>query len=758
MRPGVSFSEFIEITGGQPEPAQHSAVVRSVVYDTRKIGNPEGAVFFALNGFSRDGHAFVEDAYEKGVRLFVVATNYELPDHLKDAACIRVGNPMETLLNLAAWHRKRFKGKMVMISGKIGKTTVKEWLYHLLSPEYSVSRSPKSYNSELGIALSLLDVNPDSDIALIEVKPHPELDPVRINSIVRPDIAVLTASDGLSGIPLNDDYIHSLFQGSRLLIHLSASRIFNLDGTAIQKVRIGELPAGIETSTETARVNASVAAHVARELGVNAALLKEKLTRLPNLALRMETFEGIQGNFVINDAYNLDFEAFRNSLEFQQTIAGDKKRAVIVGLTENQLGLREDLEQLIAEYVPDYVELVTNENDVALDFHDTVILIKGTSTSGIHRVANRLKDKSHKTHVRVDLKALRKNILAHKQLLTRGTKLMAMVKAAGYGSGLHKMVQFVDGFGVDYFGVAYVDEGVEIRRAGITKSIMVMNAENGNFEACIANQLEPAIYDFQQLDEFISECIYQGVDAYPIHLKVDTGMNRLGFLPEDLGRVCEILRSQPEVKIRSVYSHLADADNRRDRRYTEHQISRFSTVVKRLKEELDYTFDSHILNSSGIANYPDTPFTMARLGIGMYGITSNSELKRQLQPVLGWYSSVSQLKQLVAGQSVGYGRSFVSKGKMTIATVPVGYADGFRRSLSNGVGYVFIHGRKCPVVGRVCMDMIMVDVTGLQVRVGDEVEIIGPNNGLEKMAGLMETIPYEVMTSISGRVHRLYIE
>ncbi len=360
--------------------------------------------------------------------------------------------------------------------------------------------------------------------------------------------------------------------------------------------------------------------------------------------------------------------------------------------------------------------------------------------------------------MRINLKSLRKNIVAHKQVLPEGTKLMAMMKASGYGSGLDKMVQFVDGYGVDYFGVAFVDEGVAVRNAGITKPIMVMNTESDNYEACINYRLEPAIFDFQQLDDFISECIYQEVYDYPIHLKIDTGMRRLGFEPDQLGAVLEIIQSQPEVKIKSVYSHLAESDNLRDKRFTEHQIKQFSLAVNKIRQVIDYPFEQHILNSPGIENYPTVDFSMARLGIGMYGISANPAFKRKLEPVISWYSAVSQVKTVAAGQSVGYSRSYYCKTDTIVAVVPVGYADGLRRSLSNGVGYLTINGTKCPIIGKVCMDMVMVDATNAKVKVGDEAEIIGPNCPLEKMAELLGTIPYEVMTSISERVHKVYVE
>lgn len=758
MRLRLQNKDFVNIIQGKSS-IESDGIVDSIVYDSRKIGDPGNTVFFALKGDSSDGHKFIQSAYDKGIRCFVVSENPTLD--LPNAQFIYVENTWTALFALARHQRELFKGFIVSISGKTGKTTVKEWLYHLLSPEKKISRSPKSFNSQLGIALSILELKTTSEIGIIEIKPHEDLDPELVNTMVQPTMGIWTSSENTHYPYMSDEFVAALFKGSKALIHANDHRTF--DGLNDTNIILASLLKRDKTTPEilengSNHLNASLAFCAANELIHDKKMLNEKLKSLPNLTLRMETFDGINGNFIINDAYNLDFDAFRNSLEFQQSIAKGMKRAVIVGLTESSAALKDDLLALINEFSPEYVQIVGNESECNLELENTVVLVKGTRDSGIHRVANRYKIKRHKTHIQIDLKALRKNILAHKQLLPKDTKIMAMVKAAGYGSGLQKMAQFVDSFGVDYFGVAYVDEGVEIRNSGIRKRIMVMNAEDGNFESCIQNQLEPAIYDFQQLDEFISECIYQGVENYPIHLKIDTGMNRLGFRVTDVDRVLEIIQSQPEVKIQSVYSHLSDSDNRRDRRFTEHQIQAFSSVVKKIQNELSYTIESHILNSSGIANYPEASFTMARIGIGMYGVTSNPELKRKLVPVLSWYSSVSQIKQVQKGQSIGYSRSFICDSDMSIATIPVGYADGFRRSLSNGKGYVIINGKKCLTIGRVCMDMIMVNVTGINVKVGDEVEIIGPTITLEKMAELEETIPYEIMTSISSRVHRTYIE
>ncbi|MCO5261045.1 MAG: alanine racemase [Crocinitomicaceae bacterium] len=753
MKLNLTNRQLSKIVLSKNDHGNDSSVIQSVVYDSRRIGGTPNSVFFALKGVHSNGHCYIKDAYQKGVRSFVISEKVDETTY-KDACFISVDDTMEALYRLAAYHRKLLKGKLVLISGKIGKTSVKEWLYHLLSPEMSVSRSPKSYNSNLGIALSVLEANPSADAILIEVKPHVELNPTQINDLLQPEVGVLTTTEN-DGSQFSDAYYESLYKGCTALFHAERHRSFVKLKSIIRFVN----PLKEETYTnEAKRKNAALAHAVALYLGLAPQKLKEKLKHLPDLALRLETFEGKNGNFIINDLYNLDVDAFRNSLEFQQSIAKGKKRAVILGALPVHSLQQQEILDLLSNFKPDYFFQLKEDDVFNEELKDTIILIKGNTSKHLLRIANFLKEKRHHTHLRINLKSLRKNIVTHKQVLPKGTKLMAMMKASGYGSGLDKIAQFVDGFGVDYFGVAFVDEGVLIRNAGISKPIMVMNTEEGNYEACINHQLEPAIFDFQQLDDFISECIYQGIHDYPIHLKIDTGMHRLGFELEQLDAVLEIIQSQPEVKIKSAYSHLAESDNARDKRFTEHQIKLFSLAVQKVRQVIEYPFEQHILNSPGIENYANVGFSMARLGIGMYGVSSNPVFKRKLEPVISWYSVVSQVKKVVAGQSIGYSRSHFCKTDTIVATIPVGYADGLRRSLSNGVGYLTINGVKCPIIGRICMDMVMVDATKAKVKVGDEVEIIGPNCSLEKMAELQQTIPYEVMTSISERVHKVYVE
>jgi alanine racemase len=376
----------------------------------------------------------------------------------------------------------------------------------------------------------------------------------------------------------------------------------------------------------------------------------------------------------------------------------------------------------------------------------------------MEKVAQRYKLKRHKTFVQIDFTAVRHNLLILRKKIKAKTKLLAMVKAQSYGSGLEKMASFLEQQGVDYLGVAYVDEGVELRKYGIKTPILVMNPEEESFDLCIEYQLEPAIYSFNQLDQFIKELILSKQTNFPIHLKFDTGMRRLGFEPGDWSELVAVIQAQPEIRVAGVYSHLADADNIRDKRFTSLQFKKFEEVCLRLQDRLGHTFLRHLINSEGIFNFPEYQLDMVRVGIAMYGISTNATVQKLLRPVIQWQSSISQVKSLKVGEYVGYSRTFKATKATKIAIIPVGYADGFKRSLSNGKGGVYIHGKFCPTVGRVCMDMIMVDVTNKDVKEGDMVEIIGLNQSLEKLAESLQTIPYEVLTSISKRVHRIYVE
>jgi alanine racemase len=767
LRLGIVFKEFVNHIEGTAEKSSSTIFIDQIVYDTRKIVNAENSAFFALDGEFRNGHDFIENAYKKGILVFVVSKKIN-PTTFPKAHFIEVQNTLTALQKLAAFHRSQFTFPIVAITGSAGKTTVKEWLYHLLSPSLRVVRSPKSYNSQLGVALSLLELHADCDLALIEVGISKPGEMQHLQKMVQPTIGVFTSFGRAheENFKSTEEHLHeklmlftktqkTFFPNSLLL---EADHLKEINGVAIKPESYKKELALVPFQDQVGQTNALLAIALAKLFLEDTLRLKQLIPTLPQLALRMETFEGTNGNMVINDTYNLDLDALNHSLEYQMRVAGERNRVVIIGLDEDNYFRKKDVENIVKGFAPDQMMVVKNNEQIKQHFENSVILIKGTRKADMQRFARQFRLKNHKTVVEIDLSAIRHNMTVFKQQMAPTTKLLAMVKAQSYGSGVEKMAAFLEQQGVDYLGVAYADEGVELRKQGIKLPILVMNAEEDGFEDCINYALEPAIYSFQQLDQFIKELIFQGQIDYPVHLKLDTGMKRLGFELSDIARVCEIIKAQPEIKIKTVYSHLSDADNRRDKRFTQHQIQKFNQATHLLNQQLNYHFDRHIQNSEGIANFPEAQFEMVRLGIGMYGISSNPMVQMKLQPVMKWFSSISQIKTLMKGESVGYNRSFIAEKEMKIAVIPVGYADGFRRSLGNGKGGVVIHGTVCPTVGRVCMDMIMVDVTKLHAKEGDKVEIIGSKQTIQKFADAMNTIPYEVMTSISKRVHRVYLE
>jgi len=726
--------------------------IKTVAYDTRRIVQGTSTVFFALKGTNSDGHLFIPNAYYKGIRTFVVSKPINEEEYPK-ATFLYVKHVQEALFLLAEYVRNQLKARVVIISGGIGKTSVKEWLYAMLSPQLSVSRSPKSYNSYLGVMLSIIEANTQSDVLLIEVKPHIELSPEKINSLIRPEIGIVTSTE----TKIENSYFSKLFKGCTDIYYAEDTKHFFVENAIFHVVSTIKQQNIIDKSKKK---NIALAKSVAQHLGISKNILQQKISQLPDLTLRMETFEGKNENFIIIDLYNLDITAFKNSLEFQKSVAQNKNRTLILNIKQEDKYLNDKLKQIFEEFQPldiHYVDETTPTNFLT-SLKNNVVLVKGEPSQQLIRLVDKLRNKRHATELRIDLKALRKNIAVYRRLIPENIKIMAMLKATGYGSGLNKIAKYIDGFGVDYFGVAFVDEGIELRKTEIYKPIMVMNVPKIACQSCIENNLEPVISDLLQLDQFIAECIYQKKVNYPIHLKINTGMNRLGFEPTQIDQILEILNAQPEVIIKSVYSHLADADNLSDKTFTVKQIELFQSVVDKLKQSLSYNFETHILNSAGVENFHNKNFSMVRIGIGMYGISTNKQTQQKLTPVLSWYSVVGQLRIVPKGETIGYGRTFTCEKDTIVATIPIGYADGLPRMLSNGVGFVTINGEKCPIIGKICMDMTMVDATHANAKVGDEVEIIGKHCSLQKMAEIQQTIPYEVMSSISERVHKVYIE
>lgn len=755
MKLELTYTDFCSQLNGKAEGVPYSDLIQEVVYDTRKINPSAGLVFFALTGPFRQGESYISAAYEKGVRVFVV---HQVPvNKWSDASFIVVKDTLAALQLLAKNYRNKLHYPILAIAGSLGKTTVKEWLYHLLAGKLEVFRSPKSYNSQLGVALSLLQLPKKADLAIIEVAATKPGEMNILADILRPTHGILTNvlsshANEFSDFIQYSQEICSLFKGVQWLI--TPEKTESLAQLSVKTITVqpNALDAFIPFQDENSILQSKIAIAAAQEWTT---IEEERIKSLPQLAMRLETFEGNDGSLIINDTYTLDKEAFKSSLSYQLSIAGSKRRIVLIGLSAEQLVKKDEIQELCQQFGVDEVHFLQQEEELTLSLKNAVVLVKGARF--MQRVANRLKWKQHKTQLSYNLSALKHNLNQFKNSLKAETSMLAMVKAQSYGAGLTTMAQFLEKQGIHYFGVAYSDEGKELRKSGIKTPILVMNAEEEGMETCVEYDLEPAIYDFNQLDELLKVLIAQEKTAFPIHIKLDTGMKRLGFYPDQVQQLIEVLAAQPEVLVKSVYSHLAEAEDQ-ESTFTAKQIAQFEEICKQFESYLSYPFLRHILNSEGIAHYPNAQFDMVRIGIGLFGLSSNRLMEQRLKPVIDWTSSISQVKMIHPGESVGYGRTFIAQKEMRIAIIPIGYADGFKRSLSNGVGAVFIDNQRCPVVGRVCMDMIMVDLGELKIHSNTKVEIIGSNQSLTQFAKDCHTIPYEILTSISPRVHRSYSE
>jgi alanine racemase len=766
MKLNIPLKKFAEVIGAENTNLP-DVTINSVAFDTRKVIHPDSDVFFAMLGNFRDGHDFIEDAISKGIQYFVVRKGYVHPN--SNAYFLEVDNPLKSLQKLAAHHREKYNYPVLAITGSVGKTIVKEWIYHLISGEKNVVRSPKSYNSQLGVALSILEMSNQHQVALIEAGISRPDEMQSLLDMIQPTYGIFTAI-GSAHAENFDSLEHKIEEKAKLFtgaestwfnpnIPLSDKQMTDMNAFAVApedyKVILKHAPFQDKASLENLSLSVAFALH----LGIEKEVLLERIKTLPRLALRMETFDGINNNLIINDSYNLDLEALTQSLEYQLSLANGRKRVAIIVADQITPVRRLELNQILAQFDLNAIYQISKDETLPLEeITDSVVLIKGSRSAQAQKVASLFQLKKHKTLVEINFSAIKENLSYYRNLIESSTKILIMVKAASYGSGAVKMSEYLQKVGVDYLGVAYADEGVELRNNGITLPILVMNAQEDGFNDIINHQLEPAIYSFDMLDSFVKHLIMHNLENYPVHLKIDTGMRRLGFEPEAIHQVIDILQAQPEIKLKGVYSHLADADNPVDENFTLKQIERFQEATNILSERLSYKFIKHILNTEGTARYTNAQMDMVRIGIGIYGYSSNPKVQSSLIPAIGWKSVISQIKKIKQGETVGYSRTFIAPRDMSIAVVPVGYADGFKRSLGNGEGGFYVQEKWCPIIGNVCMDMTMIDVTDVITFEGDSVEIIGKNQSLSSLSDKMKTIPYEVLTSISRRVHRVYLE
>lgn len=794
--------------------------IEYLVYDSRRIQQPSSSLFFALITDHNDGHKYLLSAWKKGIRNFVVSEQPQ--QELKDSNIIIVNDTLDALQELASFHRDHFSIPVIGITGSNGKTIVKEWLNHLLEEDYKVVRSPKSFNSQLGVPLSVWQMNEQHTLAIFEAGISSPGEMEQLEKIIRPTIGVLTNigeahSEGFL------DNTHKLAEklllfkncpvliarnkdvgGKKELIEKETTLLtwgsaesneFVLRSTEKQndKTEIGlsykssENKFSIPFTDDASIEDAIICCCVLLVLGYDTAVIKERIAKLHAIDMRLQLKHSINDCLVINDSYSADVTSLKIALDFQKQQSSGLKRTVIlsefVESGKNDEQLYSEIAQLLNSYEikkiivigEKIIEKIQSKLSSSISFQGfystedfvnefrssqffrEIILIKGARKFEFERIAKLFEKKLHQTVLEINLNALAHNLKEYQKLLQPSTKIMAMVKAFSYGSGGAEIASVLQYHNVDYLGVAYADEGVELVKAGISIPIMVMNAEESSFQSIVDYNLQPVVYSFDLLEKFESYLKSQALKSYPVHLEIETGMNRLGFSIADIEKVAKYISTSPYFQIQSVFSHLAASEDALQDVFTKQQANLFNNAIEIIQRHISYPFLKHISNSAAIVRHPQLQMDMVRLGIGLYGIEIDNDKVLDLVPVATLRSTIAQLKHVKNDESVSYNRRGVVHRDSTIATIRIGYADGYSRQFGNGVGKMLVNGKPAPVIGTVCMDMTMIDVTDIEnVNEGDDVIILGSQLPVQEVAKWINTIPYEIMTSVSQRVKRIY--
>ncbi len=783
-------SQIAAICGGRL--TGEDSRVGSVVTDSRSITCEMGChpMFVAMRGANHDSHDFIKTMCQRGVKAFLTEREVELD---KGCGAVVVKNAIRALQLLAADYRNQFKGTVVGITGSNGKTVIKEWIAEEVPEGMKFYRSPKSYNSQIGVPLSVLMLEGDEQVAIFEAGISQPGEMEHLERIIRPDVVIFTSigdahqenfvsleqkCDEKMILARNAQKIiyHSYYEplGDMVASHFAGRK--PVDAAAYP--RVSESVTGNAASRRNAQIVEAFCDVMHFPVPVFAAA--------PDVAMRLEVKDGINDSVLINDAYNLDLNSLALALDYMHNVALTRKRTLVLsdiaqsGLSDDELysrvaGMvaRAKIDYLIGigSKIRRYAHLFTCEKSF---YHTTeecihhmsrsiivgrVVLLKGAREFRFEKLAHALSRQSHTTVLEVNLDSMVHNLNYFRSQMSFGKKLVAMVKAGSYGAGDFEVAQMLQHQRVDYLAVAFADEGVLLRERGISMPIVVLNADADSFDLMIANRLEPEIYSFNSLKAFGSAAIHAGEIRYPIHIKLDTGMHRLGFMENELDDLAERLKGMPEVKVASIFSHLNCSDTPEEDAYTRRQIATYDRMSSRLKNQLPYPVIRHTANSAAIERFPEAEYDMCRLGLGLYGF--GWQHNESLRPVSTLRTRIVQIKQLPAGDTVGYGRAGKLLRDTRTATIPIGYADGLDRHLGCGRWSMLVKGQPAPIVGRICMDSCMIDITDIaDVREGDEVVIFSPKRGndLETMAQVLDTIPYEIMTSVSARVKRIYIK
>ena len=827
-----TFENILNILTGESHAHNSEFMVRDLSVDTRKFNNGKNVLFFAISGQNNDAHQYLKEAYEKGCRNFILEKS---PDdwlstgQIRDSNILRVQHAVNALQSLAAHHRRQFNIPVIGITGSNGKTIVKEWLYQLLYRDMKILRSPRSYNSQIGVPLSVWELTGDYETAVFEAGISRPGEMANLERVISPTIGIFTNIG-----QAHQEGFHSLEEKvlEKLTLFKHCQKlIYPLDYPEIHKavrkqseagyfqdpdfktvtwsktsdkadLQLTDIEIGEHEAALTAKQNAEIyqltlpytdkasienAVHcftTGLMLNVPYPNLQEGLKHLAPVEMRLETVKGINNCTVVNDTYNSDVLSLQIALELlNQQNQNDRKTVILSDILQSgrdeDVLYREVADLLEVKHIDRLIgigpaisrrrEMFTMENIMFpstedfisslgnLTFSDEAVLLKGARAFRFEQISERLAQNTHQTVMEINIHALINNLNVYREMLSPGTKTMVMVKAFSYGSGSYEIANALQFHKVDYLAVAYADEGITLRKFGITLPIMVLNPEVQAFRGIIRYGLEPEVFSIHHLDKLLQTIeVIKPAEPLPIHLMLDTGMHRLGIEVHDLPDLLKRLKESEGIRVASVFSHFAASDDPGEDAFTKKQISMFEEMAGQIQDTLGYKVLWHIANTGGIVRFPKAQYDMVRLGIGFYGVDVTRKVKHRLQVPSKLKTTISQIKNLKAGETVGYGRKGVVKKPMTTATIAIGYADGFNRLMSNGNGYVMIHGRQAPVVGDVCMDMTMVDITGIEAKEGDEVIVFGDEPSIEQLAKWCQTITYEILTNVSQRVKRVY--
>jgi alanine racemase len=809
-------------------PKNAKGSVEHILLDSRKLLFPSTSLFFALGSQRRNGNLFIKELYNKGVQYFVVDEGFSENDmqQFPSAVFLQVPEVMQALQTLAAFHRQQFTAPVIGITGSNGKTIVKEWLYQLLQNDFNIVRSPKSYNSQIGVPLSVWQMNASHTLGIFEAGISMKGEMERLEKIIKPTIGIFTNigdahNEGFENTAAKIKEKINLFANTGTVVyckdeaavdealiqfqqknnailfnwgHAEESTLciksiqvqpFNTVIKAVYKEK--KLSISIPFTNDAAIKNAITCWCVLLLLNIADELIQERMLQLKPVEMRLELKQGINNCSVINDSYSADITSLSIALDFLQQQQQHSKRTVIIsdilqsGKINKQLYdevadilQQKNINRLIgigseilkhSDAFGDIKEAVFFHSTAefiqkfpSLHFYNESILLKGARLFEFEQISHLLEEKIHQTVLEINLNSITHNLNTYQRLLNPGVKLMAMVKAFSYGTGGFEIANLLQFHQVDYLAVAYADEGVELRKAGITLPIMVMNAEEVTYDVLVQHNMEPELFSFGILSTFEDYLMRSGINDYPVHIKLDTGMHRLGFEPKDIEGLCSRLKSTSVFKIQSVFSHLAASDSAQHDAFTNAQAKSFMEGCEQIQKITGYTFLRHIANTSAIHRHKNMQFDMIRLGIGLYGVDADPNIQQQLKNVTTLKTTIAQIKKIKAGESIGYSRKGVATKDSKIATVRIGYADGYPRLLSNGVGSMLVRGKPAPVMGAVCMDMTMLDITRIDAQEGDEVIVFGAALPVTELAASAQSIPYEILTGISQRVKRIYFE